>query len=73
MSKQFKVCPKKPRNTNGVIISPAMEVIVITKSHTGDPFYNGAVEVKEAYQRLYGVDLKKGCYTRGDFEIQILG
>ncbi|MDD4990729.1 MAG: DUF6140 family protein [Paludibacter sp.] len=73
MSKLFKVWPKKPRNTNSVIISPAMEVIVTTKSHTGDPFYNGAVEVKEAYMRLYGVDLKKGCYTKGDFEVQVLG
>lgn len=59
MAKQFKVTPKKARNVNGVVISPEMEVIVTTQSHTNDPFYNGAVEVKESFLRLYGVDLKK--------------
>lgn len=72
MAKLFKVTPNKSRNVNGVVISPEMEVIVTTKSHTNDPFYNGAVEVKESFMRLYGVDLKKGCYTKGDFKVEIL-
>lgn len=33
---------------------------------------NGVVEVKESFMRLYGVDLKKGCYTKGDFNVEIL-
>lgn len=72
MAKLFKVTPKKARNVNGVVISPEMEVVVTTKSHTNDPFYNGAVEIKEAFMRVYGVDIKKGYYTKGDFKVEIL-
>lgn len=72
MAKQFRVTPKKTRNVNGVVISPEMGTIVTTKSHTNDPFYNGAIEIKEIFMRLYGVDIKKGNYTKGDFNIEIL-
>ena len=67
MERLFKVTPNKSRNVNRFVISPEMEVIVTTKFHTNDPFYNGAVEVKESFMRLYGVDLKKGCSTKGEF------
>lgn len=72
MSKVFKVWPKKKRNTNGVIIAPEMDLVVTLKTNAGTPFYNGAEELKEAYMRMYGVDLKKGCYSSGDFEVQKL-
>lgn len=59
MVKLFKVSPRKLRNVNGIVISPEMGVVVTTKSHTNDPFCNGAVEVKESFMRLYGVELNK--------------
>jgi len=72
MSRVFKVIPKRKQNRNGVVISPEMEVIVTTTSHISPPFYNGAVELKERYQQMFGIDLQKGNYSANDFEIQKL-
>lgn len=66
MVKLFRVAPKKARSVNGVVISPEMEIIVTVKSHTNDSFYNGAIEIKETFMGLYGVDIKKGNYTKSD-------
>ena len=51
MSRVFRVTPKRVKRTNGTVLTPEMEVTVTTQSHTSDPFYNGAKEVKEAYMR----------------------
>lgn len=72
MSKLFKVAPKRAQKTNGVYISPEMSVVVTTKNHTTDPFYNGGVEVKEAFMHMYGIDIKKGNYYKGDFIFKAL-
>lgn len=73
MPKVFKVTPKRVQRVNGVCITPEMEVIVTTRSYTSDPFYNGAVEVKEAFMKQYGVDIKKGCFNKGHFVVTVLG
>jgi hypothetical protein len=72
VAKLFKVYPKRNRHQNGIIITPDMSVVVTTKMHTLDSFNNGAVEVKEAFLRLYCVDIKKGCFVKGDFEVETL-
>lgn len=56
MSKVFRVTPKRVKKTNGIVLTPEMEVTVTTQQHTTDPFYNGAKEIKDAYMRLYGFD-----------------
>lgn len=62
MSKVFRITPKEVRRVNGTVFTPEMTVVVTTQQHTLDPFYNGAVEVQEAYMRMYGFDYKKaGC------------
>lgn len=62
MSKVFRITPKAVRRVNGTVLTPEMTVVVTTQQHTLDPFYNGAVEVQEAYMRMYGFDYKKaGC------------
>ena len=37
-----------------------------------NPFYNGAVEVKEQYMRMYNFDYKKACMSVGDFTYEAL-
>ncbi|WP_297624989.1 DUF6140 family protein [uncultured Rikenella sp.] len=73
MAKTFQVTPKRRQNRNGVIITPEMTAVVTTRIHRGDPFGDGASEVREAFMRLYGVDLKKGCYSKNDFDIKVVG
>ena len=72
MSKVFKITPKRIKRTNGLVLTPEMTVTVTTVSHTSDPFYNGAKEIKETYLRLYGFDYKKANCTKADFEFQKL-
>ena len=68
MSKVFKVWPKRVKRSNGTVLTPEMAIVVTTKSHTSNPFYNGAQEIKEAYMRLYGFDYKKANCYQSDFE-----
>ena len=49
-----------------------MVITVTTRSHTTDPFYNGAVEIKEEYMRMYQFDYKKACCSKMDFEFKKL-
>lgn len=72
MSKVFRVTPKRVKKTNGIVLTPEMEVTVTTQQHTTDPFYNGAKEIKEAYMRLYGFDYQKACCSKNDFEFKKL-
>jgi hypothetical protein len=72
MSKVFKVTPKRIKRTNGTVLTPDMSITVTTKQHTTDPFYNGAVEIKETYLRLYSFDYKKACCSKYDFEFKKL-
>ncbi len=68
MSKVFRVTPKRIKRVNGTVLTPEMSVTVTTTMHTTTPFYNGAKELQEAYQRLYGFDYRKACCTQSDFE-----
>ena len=72
MSRVFKVTPKRVKRTNGTILTPEMEVTVTTQTHTSDPFYNGAKELKEAYMRMYGFDYQKACCSKNDFDFKKL-
>ena len=67
MSKVFRITPKRTRRVNGQVITPEMVITVTTRQHCSNPFYNGAVEVKEQYMRLYNFDYKKACMSVGDF------
>lgn len=73
MGKVFKVRPVRVKRANGQVLTPDMEIIVTTKSHTTDPFYNGAKEIQEQYMRMYQFDYKKSCCSKCDFEFMKLG
>ena len=57
---------------NGMVLTPDMSITVTTAHHTLDPFYNGAVEIKETYMRMYSFDYKKACCSKSDFEFKQL-
>ncbi len=55
------------KRSNGTVLSPDMTVTVTTSIHTSNPFNNGATEIIDAYQRIYGFDYKKACCNPTDF------
>ena len=72
MSKVFRITPKRTRRVNGQVITPEMVITVTTRQHCTNPFYNGAVEVKEQYMRMYQFDYKKAGCSANDFEFEKL-
>ena len=72
MSKVFRITPKRTKRVNGQVITPEMVITVTTRQHVSNPFYNGAVEIKEQYMRMYQFDYKKACMSVGDFTYQAL-
>lgn len=72
MSKVFRITPKRARRVNGQVITPEMVITVTTRQHCLNPFYNGAVEVREKYLHEYNVDIKKACLSVGDFTYEAL-
>ena len=68
MSKVFRIIPKRIKRANGTVLTPDMEITVTTRTHTTDPFYNGAVEIKEQYMRMFQFDYKKACCSKMDFD-----
>ena len=73
MSKVFRITPKRFKRVNGMVLAPDMIINVTTRSHFNTPFYNGAVERKEQYMRMYQFDYKKACCSASDFEIEKVG
>lgn len=72
MSKVFRVTPKRIKRSNGQVLTPEMAIMVTTHSHTSTPFYNGAIEIKEQYMRMFQFDYKKACCSASDFEFEKL-
>ena len=72
MSKVFRITPKRVKRVNGQVITPEMVITVTTRQHCLNPFYNGAVEVREQYMRMYQFDLKKAGLSVGDFTYEAL-
>ena len=73
MAKVFKVTPKRVKRSNGLVLTPEMSVIVTTRTSVSTPFYNGAVEVKEAYMTQYGFDYHRANCSQSDFTYEALG
>lgn len=71
MSKVFRITPKRVKRSNGQVLTPDMSITVTTKSHTTTPFYNGAVEIKEQYMRMYQFDYKKNFINTNNYFFNI--
>lgn len=72
MSRVFRITPKRIKRSNGMVLTPEMSITVTTRLHTTTPFYNGTVEIKEQYMRMYQFDYKKACCSANDFEYEKL-
>ena len=72
MSKVFRITPKRTKRANGTVLTPDMVITVTTRQHTTDPFYNGALEIKEQYMRMFQFDYKIACCSVNDFEFEKL-
>jgi hypothetical protein len=70
MSRVFRITPKHIKRSNGTVLTPEMTITVTTRSHTTTPFYNGAVEIKEQYMRMFQFDYNKACCSANDFEYE---
>ena len=70
MSRVFRITPKHIKRSNGTVLTPEMTITVTTLSHTTTPFYNGAVEIKEQYMRMFQFDYNKACCSANDFEYE---
>ena len=71
MSKVFRITPKRVKRSNGQVLTPDMSITVTTMSHTTTPFYNGAVEIKEQYMRMYQFDYKKNFIKTNNYFLNI--
>ena len=38
----LEIIPKRIKRSNNTVLTPKMKVIVTTKQHVSNPFYNGA-------------------------------
>jgi len=65
--KVFQVWPKRTLNRNGIVLTPTMSVTVELRNHAPAPW--GRPEVREAYQRIYNIDINKvGGALPGNFD-----
>ena len=72
MARVFRVTPKRIKRSNGLVLTPEMSVTVTTRYSVPNPFYNGAIELKEMYMRIYGFDYKKANCQMMDFYVEAL-
>jgi hypothetical protein len=55
----YRITAKKSSRSNGIEIPQGLTLDVVSK-YTSNPFMvNGGKEVEEAFQRQYGIDLRK--------------
>lgn len=55
----FRITVKSAKNCNGVRIEKGMSVELATKTLSNPLTTNGGTEVVAAFERVYGIDLKK--------------
>ena len=72
MSRVFRITPKRIKRSNGTVLTPDMVITVTTRQHTSDPFYNGAVEIREQYMRMFQFVYNRACCSKYDFDFEKL-
>ena len=56
---RFRITTKRMSNTNGIRIEPGMSVEVVTQSLSNPVSTNGGQLVADAFQRIYGIDIRR--------------
>ena len=70
----FRVTVKTAKNSNGVRIEKGMTVDVVTNSMMNPVITDGGKSVIEAFNRIYGIDIKKaGVLSTAYLDVQKIG
>lgn len=70
----FKVTVKTAKNSNGIRIEKGMTVDVVTNSMMNPVTTNGGQSVIDAFNRIYGIDIKKaGVLSMVYLDVQKIG
>ena len=70
----FRVTVKTAKNSNGVRIEKGMTVDVVTNSMMNPVITDGGKSVIEAFNRIYGIDIKKaGVVSMAYLDVQKIG
>ena len=56
---RYKITTKRMTQMNGIRIEPGMYVEVVTSSFSNPVNTNGGQVVVDAFQRIYGIDIRK--------------
>lgn len=56
---RYKITTKRMTQMNGIRIEPGMSVEVVTNSFSNPVNTNGGQVVVDAFQRIYGIDIRK--------------
>lgn len=66
----FHITTKNRKHVNGIRIEPGMSVQVVTQSMSTPVVTNGGQPVIDAFNRIYGIDIKKaGCLNMVDLNV----
>ncbi len=67
----FKITTKHRRHVNGIHIEAGMSVEVVSQNMTNPITTNGGQSVIDAFNRIYGIDIKKaGCLNMGELMVE---
>ena len=70
----FRVIVKTAKNSNGVRIEKGMTVDVVNNSMMNPVITDGGKSVIEAFNRIYGIDIKKaGVLSMAYLDVQKIG
>jgi hypothetical protein len=70
----FRITVKQMKNCNGVRIEKGMSVEVVSNSFSNPVLTNGGQPVVDAFNRIYGVDIKKaGALNMSYLDVQRIG
>ena len=70
----FRVTVKTAKNSNGIRIEKGMTVDVVTNSMMNPVTTNGGQPVIDAFNRIYGIDIKKaGALSMVYLDVQKIG
>lgn len=68
---RFRITTKHVKNCNGIRIEPGMSVEVISQTMSNPVVTNGGQPVIDAFNRIYGIDIKKvGCLNMVDLRVE---
>lgn len=70
----FQITTKTRKQCNGIRIEPGMSVQVVTQSFSNPVSINGGQAVVDAFNRIYGIDIKKaGVLNNVDLQVDRIG